>query len=461
MGFEVGIPIDQITDGTPITYGVVKPGPEDGSGVKFIRGGDVVGGKIRVKELRTITHDVSAQYRRTLLKGGELLVSLVGNPGEVAVVPAELSGCNIARQVGLIRIDTSKFNPWFVQYYLMSPLGKAQLFAYSMGSVQKVINLKELKRVEIPDVPLGVQNKIVKHLRDLDDKIELNRQTNQTLEAIAQAMFKSWFVDFKPTRAKIKAVEDGQDPTRAAMAAIAGKTIDQLDTLSADQIKSLTTTAALFPDALASSDLGAIPEGWIIEKLSDEIDVLNGFAFKSKDYSFEGTFVLRTKNFNKKNGTDRLHDDVFLPEKFLISHKKYLSKAYDYHLIMVGASVGNRGIIYPCHLPALRNQNMWCFRAKESSIVTQPFAKYLLDTLVGSSSGLASGSAREFFRKGDFGDQIVCIGGTHIQDAFFQYAMPLLEKMAALTDENQNLEALRDTLLPKLLSGEIELSEVP
>jgi type I restriction enzyme S subunit len=126
---------------------------------------------------------------------------------------------------------------------------------------------------------------------------------------------------------------------------------------------------------------------------------------------------------------------------------------------MVGASVGNRGIIYPCHLPALRNQNMWCFRAIVSSIVTQPFAKYLLDILVSKSGGLASGSAMEFFRKGDFGDQKICIGTALIQDAFFQYAMPLLEEMAALTAENQNLELLRDTLLPKLLSGEIDLRE--
>jgi type I restriction enzyme S subunit len=368
---------------------------------------------------------------------------------------AVLLAGNNANGVFPIKYYKGKFNAYQRTYVLVT----SELQQMSVGTATKFLTKKILDAYEVSLPSYEEQEKSAHILWSLQNKIELNRQTNQTLEEMAQAVFKSWFVDFEPTRAKIKATQNGQDPTRAAMAALAGKTLDQLDTLSPEQIETLTATAALFPDTLMASDLGEIPEGWGIGKLRHEIEVLNGFAFKSKDYSAEGTFVLRTKNFNKQNGTDRLQDDVFLPERFLLSHKKYLSKAYDYHLIMVGASVGNRGIIYPCHLPALRNQNMWCFRAIVSSIVTQPFAKYLLDILVSKSGGLASGSAREFFRKGDFGDQKICIGTALIQDAFFQYAMPLLEEMAALTAENQNLELLRDTLLPKLLSGEIDLRE--
>ncbi len=87
-----------------ITYGVVKPGPEHEDGILFVRGGDVLGGRVAISGLRTITSEVSTEYKRTLLRGGELLVSLVGNPGEVAVAPEALTGANIARQVGLVAL---------------------------------------------------------------------------------------------------------------------------------------------------------------------------------------------------------------------------------------------------------------------------------------------------------------------------------------------------------------------
>ena len=102
----------------------------------------------------------------------------------------------------------------------------------------------------------------------LDDKIELNRQINQTLEAMAQAIFKSWFVDFEPVKAKIAAIEAGEDAegiTRAAMSAISGKTDEELDQLQAEQPEyytQLKTTAELFPAAMQDSELGEIPEGW-------------------------------------------------------------------------------------------------------------------------------------------------------------------------------------------------------
>src|SRR5258706_3938070 len=84
-----------------ITYGVVKPGEEVEGGVAFVRGGDLSQGRIALDELRTIAPQLSQVYKRTILRGGELLISLVGNPGEVAIAPPSLDGANIARQVGL------------------------------------------------------------------------------------------------------------------------------------------------------------------------------------------------------------------------------------------------------------------------------------------------------------------------------------------------------------------------
>ncbi|MCE3000608.1 MAG: restriction endonuclease subunit S, partial [Betaproteobacteria bacterium] len=176
-----------------ITYGVVKPGPEQEDGVLFVRGGDVLGGRIAIDVLRTITPSVSAEYKRTLLRGGELLVSLVGNPGEVAIAPESLAGANIARQVGLVALR-SDVNARYVMYYLMSPMGRADLFTQTGGAVQQVINLADLKRVVVPLPSQLVQNRIADILSNYDDLIENNRRRMALLEEAARQLYREWFV---------------------------------------------------------------------------------------------------------------------------------------------------------------------------------------------------------------------------------------------------------------------------
>ncbi|EMN7270062.1 restriction endonuclease subunit S [Vibrio parahaemolyticus] len=269
-----------------------------------------------------------------------------------------------------------------------------------------------------------------KLLVGIEDKRYLNSQTNQTLEEMAQAIFKSWFVDFDPVKAKI----NGDKP----------EGMDE-------------ATASLFPEKLVESELGLIPDGWEVTKLSKVIDLLNGFAFKSSDYVKEGTFVLRTKNFDSSNSVERLGDDVYLPDEFLESHKKYLCEAYDYHVVMVAASIGKTAMIYPHQLPALRNQNMWCFRPKDESL--RFYTKYMVDGLVKLNMGLASGSARAFFKKGDFNSYEFALPSSELLTKFNDVVGNLVRQKGSLLNQNVQLAAMRDTLLPKLLSGEIELVE--
>ena len=152
-------PLQELTENnSPITYGVVKPG-EVGN-VLFIRGGDLANGRILSSQLRTITHEVSKQYERTVLRGGELLISLVGQPGQVAVVPSEFAGSNIARQVGLIRLRRG-IDANFICYFLQSPDGRKALGKYTGGSVQQVINLCDLRMLSTPNPSLSEQKRIV------------------------------------------------------------------------------------------------------------------------------------------------------------------------------------------------------------------------------------------------------------------------------------------------------------
>lgn len=176
-----------------ITYGVVKPGDEVEDGVAFIRGGDVSEGRIAIDALRTISPQLSQTYKRTLLRGGELLISLVGNPGEVAIAPGLLEGANIARQVGLIAIKP-EVDTKYVMYFLMSPMGRAELFTRTGGAVQQVINLADLKTVMVPLPSFVRQQRISEILSAYDDLIDNNRRRMALLEDSARQLYREWFV---------------------------------------------------------------------------------------------------------------------------------------------------------------------------------------------------------------------------------------------------------------------------
>lgn len=215
-----------------ITYDVVKPGPEQEDGVLFVRGGDVLGGRLAIDALRTITSSVSAEYKRTLLRGGELLVSLVGNPGEVAIAPETLAGANIARQVGLVALRP-EVNAQFVMYYLMSPRGRADLFTQTGGAVQQVINLADLKRVVVPLPSRLEQDRIADILSAYDNLIDNNRRRMALLEEAARQLYREWFVRLRFPGHEHTRIIDGvperweRKPLRALADFRLGKMLDQ------------------------------------------------------------------------------------------------------------------------------------------------------------------------------------------------------------------------------------------
>jgi type I restriction enzyme S subunit len=161
------VPLGELVDPVrPISYGVVKPGEDGPNGVKFIRGGDVQHGRISSR-LRTIPESVSKQYRRTLLRGGELVVALVGFPGQSAIVPMALAGANLARQVGLVAIPDQDMCR-YVHQFIQSDVGQAIMLHPLAGSAQQVINLADLKKFPVALPPDGLRDAIAKTGQLLD-----------------------------------------------------------------------------------------------------------------------------------------------------------------------------------------------------------------------------------------------------------------------------------------------------
>ena len=347
-------------------------------------------------------------------------------------------------------IPNEKFLPLYFYYCFAGRENELLAKVENTGIGAGKLDTDVLNKIEFYCPPIAEQKSIAHILGSLDDKIELNRQMNDTLEAMAQALFKSWFVDFDPVI----------DNALAAGNAIPDEFAERAEQRKGIEKKDNSNIQDLFPDEFEfTEEMDWIPKGWVVEKLEQKIDVLNGFAFKSKDYVEKGLFVLRTKNFTSQGGVELLTDDVYLPNEFKNTFSKYLSEPFDYHLIMVGASVGNRGLIEPHQLPALRNQNMWCFRPKPNSEISKSYVKYMLDFITPQKLGLASGSAREFFRKGDFQTHQLCLPSNAVLNTFDQIAFSYLKKQAQNNAENVSLSKIRDILLPKLMSGELRISD--
>lgn len=409
------VPIDTLTDGSPITYGVVKPGAEVEGGVLFIRGGDVVNGKILTEQLRTISREVSSQYSRTLLSGGELLISLVGNPGEVALVAPELKGANIARQVGLVRLCPTKVEPDYVQYFLRSSVGRERLFSHSKGSVQQVINLGDLKTLRIPLPERNEQIAIAETMRAFDDRIVLLQETNATLEAIAQALFKSWFVDFDPVRAKAEGREPEGVPPEIAQ---------------------------FFPSGFEDSELGEIPKGWKAGCLGDVVSILDSkripLSGKQRaerqgiypyygaasvmdyvdDYLFDGVHVLMGEDGSVANpdGTPILQ---YVWGKFWANNHAHVLK-------------GKNGVSDEHLLVALKKINITAYM---------------------------TGAVQAKLNQGNLCRIPFLIPSQTICEVFGKSLEALYGKVRLNSDESSSLSQIRDSLLPRLLSGRMTADE--
>jgi type I restriction enzyme, S subunit len=183
-----------------ITYGIVQPGSPQADGVPIIRADDVDDGRISTSDLMHVSPAVEARYLRSRIRGGEVLLTLVGAYfGKSAVTGKEHVGCNTARAVGVIPVLEDAD---FVSFALRSPACQAFINQRANTTAQPTLNLSDVASIPIPWPPQSPRQWVIEVLRALDDRIELCLRVNQTLQLIAQAVFKDWFVDFGPVQGK-------------------------------------------------------------------------------------------------------------------------------------------------------------------------------------------------------------------------------------------------------------------
>lgn len=238
--------------------------------------------KIDLSDCKYVEKDIFEKWtRRAKVKAGDVLLTREAPIGEVGYV-TENDTIFLGQRIMQYRANPEFLDSRFLLYAFLSPPLQHQFRSHEgSGSVVSHIRVGNCDKFKIPLPPLSEQRAIAHILGSLDDKIELNRRMNQTLEEIAQAIFKSWFVDFEPVKAKQQAREAGKSATeieRAAMATISGSAIGQLDELPKEKYQKLAETAALFPDEFEESELGLIPKGWKPTQLENMLELKYGKA---------------------------------------------------------------------------------------------------------------------------------------------------------------------------------------
>lgn len=182
-----------LVDGS-ISYGIVQPGPHaEFDSVPVIRVNNIKNGNIRTDDVIKVSSSIEEKYQRTRLKGGELLITVVGSIGECAIVSVSLKGWNVARAVSVARIK-DEFDKRFIRYAFKTEDVKFQMYGNTNDTVQPTLNLSSLKGIKFLLPPLPEQRAISSVLSSLDDKIDLLHRQNATLEGMAEALFRQWFV---------------------------------------------------------------------------------------------------------------------------------------------------------------------------------------------------------------------------------------------------------------------------
>jgi type I restriction enzyme, S subunit len=387
----------------------------------FIQTGDIKasGGRITTYQ-QTYSEAGLAQSR--LWPAGTMCITIAANIAETGILT--FPACFPDSVVGFIA-DGSRCDVIFVEYmfrYLRSSLQHE-----ASGSVQDNINLATLDRLRFPLPPLPEQRTIAHILGSLDDKIELNRRMNETLEAMGRALFKSWFVDFDPVRAKV----EGRQP--AGMDA---------------------ETAALFPDAFEDMELGELPRGWKIGKVRDLcLRVENGGTPRRDrpQYWEPGTIPWLTSGEVRQSIVVET-ENFISPEGLANSNAKLWSVGTTV-IALYGATAGQVCFIAKemcanqacCGLTPTENTRFFTYLYTSSSV--EAFAQQ------------ARGSAQQNLSQQIVADFPALIPEPCILQGFDKLVQPLFGKWIANLNESRTLAALRDALLPKLLSGEVQVKE--
>jgi type I restriction enzyme S subunit len=400
---------------------------------------------------------------------------------------AVLLAGNNANGIFPIKYYQGKFNA-YQRTYVITPKGSqklstkwlyfrikhvtAELQQMSVGSATKFLTKKILDAYQILLPPLNVQEYQSDVLWSIQNKIDLNAEINQTLEQMAQALFKSWFVDFEPVKAKIAALEAGgseEDALLAAMQAISGTSLFDADTSTAsaaeqlgrlqaeqpEQYAELRATAELFPAVMQDSELGEIPERWEVSCIGDQVSAVGGGTPSTKNPVFwDGGDI----NWTTPKDMSNLADNVLIGTERRITSAglgKISSGLLPVDTVLM-SSRAPVGYLALAKIPVAVNQGYIAMRCDQT--LSPEFVIQWCSANMDEIKNRASGTTFAEISKKNFRMIAVVVPSATLTSAFSKQVRQLYLKIEMNAREAKTLAELRDILLPKLLSGELSVT---
>lgn len=430
--------------------------------VVFINTGDVLNNQFLHCDISNVK-DLPGQAKKAIKKGDILYSEIRPGNGRYLFVDNDLDNYVVSTKFMVIEPNANIVLPEFLFLLLISNeiteyfkmIAESRSGTFPQITFDSVSNLS----LNIPDKE--TQQKILDIITPLDDKIELNTQINQTLEQITQALFKSWFVDFDPVRAKVQALSDGlslEQAELAAMQAISRKTLEELTALSQtqpDRYAELAETAKAFPcEMVEVSNSIYIPKGWKIKYFNEIIDTYIDNRGKTPPIEKQGIPLLEVKHLPKNSVFPDLNTTKYISNDTYENWLRNKPEALDIMLSTVG-TVGRVNLV-PTNNKIAIAQNILGFRFNLEK-ATQIYMFYLMksEKFIFDMEARVVETVQKSIKRKDLEKIPLLIPTLELQNLFSKFVIPFVIKQN--NSENTNLEKIRNDLLPKLLSGEIQL----
>jgi type I restriction enzyme S subunit len=382
--------LDKLLAPKGISYGIVQPGNNDPDGVPIVRVKNIRRGRVLTGDVMRVSPKVENAYTRTRLLGGEVLLSLVGSVGEVAIAPAEIAGWNVARAVAVLRAASHVSSQW-IMLCLTTDLARQRMAMWQNTTVQATLNLRDVRRLPIVVPPRVERDAIAAVLGALDDKIAINERIAATAVELAGACFLSAAAGTSP----------GPE-TFGSVATVAG---------------------------------GGTPSTKIADYWGGRIT----WATPTDVTALSAPYLFSTSRSITQDGLDNCASELYPAQSIFMTSRATIGA---FALPQVPAAV-NQGFIVV--VPPTEDLRWWLFHEMRAR--------------VGEMIGISNGSTFLELSRKNFKAMAVRLVADDVMQRFAQTVATLHRRAAQAVDENSTLVSLRDTLLPKLMSGQITVKQ--